>query len=64
MFQILVKAFRDRNGVAVLASVKRLSCLHIGVHVARLEHKVSNFFEINPAMVSVSSCLIGSTHQR
>jgi hypothetical protein len=64
MFQILVKAFRDRNGVAVLASVKRLSCSHIGVHVARLEHKVSNFFEINPAMVSVSSCLIGSTPQR
>jgi hypothetical protein len=28
MFQILVKAFRDRNGVTVLASVERLSCSH------------------------------------
>lgn len=64
MFQILVKAFRDRNGVAVLASVERLSCSHIGVHVARLEQMGSNFFEINPFMISVSSCLIGSTHQR
>ena len=52
MFQILVKAFRDRNGVAVLASVERLSCSHIGVHVARLEQKGSNFFEINPSMIS------------
>ena len=62
MFQILVKAFRDRNGVAVLASVERLSCSHIGVHVARLEQTGSNFFEINPFIISVSSCLIGSTH--
>jgi hypothetical protein len=63
MFQILVKAFRDRNGVAVLASVERLSCSHIGGRVARLEQTGSNFFEINPSMISVSSCLIGSTHQ-
>jgi hypothetical protein len=64
MFQILVKAFRDRNGVAVLASVERLSCSHTGVHVARLEQKGSNFFEINPLLISVSSSLTGSTHQR
>jgi len=64
MFQIQVKAFRDRNGVDILASVERLSCSHIGVHVARLEQKGSNFFEINPLLISVSSSLTGSTHQR
>ena len=64
MFQILVKAFRDRNGVAVLASVERLSCSHTGVPVARLEQTGRNFFEINPLLISVSSSRTGSTHQR
>jgi hypothetical protein len=38
--------------------------VHIGLHVARLEQKGSNFFEINPLLISVSSSLTGSTHQR